>query len=377
MVRLTQVAGGAMLFVAANAHNYPVQNDGDYPVQAPPYQVQPPPAAGTTSALSSTDAQGKTSSKPGIPPAAATTPSAPGYSVHTPPAADGKSTSKATTPPAATSSTAAQSKSSTASASKSTEAATTAPGEGYPIATPAIAGVVYSTRYHTISSCAPTVTDCPYGSLTSTIIAIKPTTSVIVPSEKPTGPYPAVPGRPNTTTVAGEKPTGPAQPEQPGNVVYTTKYHTVSSCGPQMTDCPYGSTTSSVVKVTPPAPAQSQPTTVIVPVLGEKPTGSYPAVPGKPTGEQPAQPQQPTEASSPPAPTYPVKSPGKSTLAKAIYPTGGFSSTPSNGTASHSQDQPPVPSGTSPGYPVVTAGASVLSVSAAGIVAVAFAAMFL
>ncbi|KAK8076814.1 membrane ycf1 [Apiospora saccharicola] len=374
MVRLTQVAGGAMLFVAANAHNYPVQNDGDYPVQAPPCQVQPPPAAGTTNALSSTDAQGKTSSKPSIPPAAATTPSAPGYGVHTPPAADGKSTSKATTPPAATSSTAAQSKSSTASASKSTEAATTAPGEGYPIATPAIAGVVYSTRYHTISSCAPTVTDCPYGSLTSTIIAIKPTTSVIVPSEKPTGPYPAVPGRPNTTTtVAGEKPTGPAQPEQPGSVV---------------TDCPYGSTTSSVVKVTPPAPAQSQPTTVIVPVPGEKPTGSYPAVPGKPTGEQPAQPQQPTgqypaqpqqttEASSPPAPTYPVKSPGESTLAKAIYPTGGFSSTPSNGAASHSQDQPPVPSGTSPGYPVVTAGASVLSVSAAGFVAVAFAAMFL
>ncbi|KAK6858749.1 hypothetical protein PG995_005313 [Apiospora arundinis] len=135
-------------------------------------------------------------------------------------------------------------------------------------------------------------------------------------------------------------------PEQPGSVVYHTKYHTVSSCGPQVTNCPYGST-SSVVKVTPPAPAQPQPTTVIVPVPAEQP-----AQPQQPTGQYPAQPQQTTKASSSPAPTYPaqpqqpnypVKSPGKSTLAKAIYPTGGFSSTPSNGTASHSQDQPPRP----------------------------------
>ncbi|RFU23835.1 hypothetical protein B7463_g12504, partial [Scytalidium lignicola] len=86
--------------------------------------------------------------------------------------------------------------------------------------------VVYTTKTYTISSCYPTVTNCPYGSTTVEVGSYITTYPI-------TGATPAVPTIPPVV--------------HSSSVVYTTKVYTISSCHPSVTDCPYGSKTTKSI----------------------------------------------------------------------------------------------------------------------------------
>jgi hypothetical protein len=80
---------------------------------------------------------------------------------------------------------------------------------------------VYATTTYTVSSCAPTVTNCPYGHLTTETISLYTTYCPVAAT------YTPVP-----TTYA------PIE-----SVVYVTTTYTISSCAATVKYCPYGSTT--------------------------------------------------------------------------------------------------------------------------------------
>ncbi|KAH6976338.1 beta-1,3-endoglucanase [Ilyonectria robusta] len=133
---------------------------------------------------------------------------------------------------------------------------------------------VYDTKVYTVTSCAPTVTNCPVGHVTTETVGVY-------------------------TTVC------PVSEELTVSTVYTTDVHTITSCAPTVTNCPVGHVTtetvvvgttvcpvSEVSKVPPPVytkPAAStwypvgNSTKTTVPVVvattpsGSKPTGSTPS----------------------------------------------------------------------------------------------------
>ncbi|KAG4295065.1 hypothetical protein FPRO06_01649 [Fusarium proliferatum] len=108
---------------------------------------------------------------------------------------------------------------------------------------------VYSTEVYTISKCASTVKDCPYGSVTTKSYPVSTTVCPI--------------------TEEHSKPTGYAPPEYTTKTVYSTKVYTVTKCGPEVPNCPYGSVTTETVPVS----------TTVCPVTEEhpaKPTGYAP-----------------------------------------------------------------------------------------------------
>src|SRR3954447_23787771 len=82
---------------------------------------------------------------------------------------------------------------------------------------------VYATNVYTITSCAPTVTDCPEkGSVTTEIVSLYTTycpveaTMKPYPSGKPSGPYPTGPAGPSYPSH------GPGGPESSPAVPYPT-----------------------------------------------------------------------------------------------------------------------------------------------------------
>ncbi|KAF5985908.1 membrane ycf1 [Fusarium coicis] len=120
--------------------------------------------------------------------------------------------------------------------------------EGHPKPTGYTTKTVYSTEVYTISKCASTVKDCPYGSVTTKSYPVSTTVCPI--------------------TEEHSKPTGYAPPEYTTKTVYSTKVYTVTKCGPEVKDCPYGSVTTETVPVS----------TTVCPVTEEhsKPTGYAP-----------------------------------------------------------------------------------------------------
>ncbi|EFX04311.1 GPI anchored peptidase m48 [Grosmannia clavigera kw1407] len=79
---------------------------------------------------------------------------------------------------------------------------------------------MYSTVVSTIYSCAPTITDCPYGKVTTMVVAVAPS---------------------STSSVATSYST---------SIFYSTAVSTIYSCAPTITDCPYGKVTTMVYAVT-------------------------------------------------------------------------------------------------------------------------------
>ncbi|KAK6850283.1 hypothetical protein PG990_015401 [Apiospora arundinis] len=165
----------------------------------------------------------------------------------------------------------------------------------------AVAGnMVYETQYHTITSCAPEVTNCPAKSTvtSSTVYAVTTPAGGYPPS----GPYDTAPA-PYPTKPAGGNPgkpvesvtsNSPVQPTKPagGNPgLPVTSVQTISTCMPTVI---YSTVTIG----------QGVPTT---PAGGNN--GGYPSVPA-PSGGFPNKPQQPSAGlPSPPAPARPTRSP--------------------------------------------------------------------
>lgn len=203
----------------------------------------------------------------------------------------------------------------------------------------------YITEEVTITSCAPTVTDCP---ARSTVVS-KTTYPVIVTSA------------PATYTR------------------YTTIVNTITSCAPTVTNCPYGSLTSTVIPITSTAVQYSNCTTSTG--AGPKPTSSaapvpvVPVVPVVPAGPAtvtvtvnycpapsstlvPVVPVQPT---TPVAPVVPA------TSAAVVPAPSGAPVKPANGTAV-TTSTPPKFTGAA-----ATMSGSLGAVALAGVIAVFFA----
>ncbi|OLN83418.1 hypothetical protein CCHL11_02983 [Colletotrichum chlorophyti] len=235
------------------------------------------------------------------------------------------------------------------------------------------ASTVFSTKFFTITSCAPEVTNCP---ARSTVVS-----SSVVP----------------LTT----------------STIYTTKVSTITSCAPEVTNCPAGSTvvvtkteavsttvcpvTETGAKPTPTGPAPTGPAVPVPPPAGGNHTAPVPPV--KPTTEGGSKPVPVTTGgvapsvskpavftTSPAAPVCPgVSVKTISTSVTTVIPTVIYE------TVEVPCPTPSKPSATIPGVPTggngtavpptktpVTAGASGLTGSAilaavAGVAAFAFA----
>jgi hypothetical protein len=109
---------------------------------------------------------------------------------------------------------------------------------------------VYTTTIYTVTSCPPTVTNCPVGHVTTETIALYTTYC----------PYTA----PATTSAAASALTT--------STVYTTTIYTVSKCPPTVTNCPYGQVTTETIAlyttVCPVAEASAPATATGAPELG-------------------------------------------------------------------------------------------------------------
>ncbi|KAK7936628.1 uncharacterized protein PG986_015066 [Apiospora aurea] len=181
----------------------------------------------------------------------------------------------------------------------------------------AVAGnMVYETQYHTITSCAPEVTDCPARSTvtSSTVMAVttpaggyavssvvpqKPAetpaaSSPVVPTGgKQTGPYDTAPApyptKPAAESVSSNSPVQPSQPAGGNGGNPVTSVQTISTCMPTVIY-----STVTIGQSVPTGPAGGN-------------NGGYPSVPA-PSGGFPNKPQQPS-AGLPLAPARPTRSP--------------------------------------------------------------------
>ncbi|KAG9674036.1 hypothetical protein KCU99_g3755, partial [Aureobasidium melanogenum] len=101
---------------------------------------------------------------------------------------------------------------------------------GLAVAAPAITETVHSTEVETITSCGPEVTNCPARSATSAPVV--PTSAPVVPTSAPVIPTSA------PVAAAVQNTSAPAVPELSTVTLYSTKAVTISSCAPEVTNCP-------------------------------------------------------------------------------------------------------------------------------------------
>ncbi|OTA70256.1 hypothetical protein K449DRAFT_7007 [Hypoxylon sp. EC38] len=135
---------------------------------------------------------------------------------------------------------------------------------------------IYTTSVHTITSCAPTVTNCPAGGyVTTETISIG--TTVCPVTEGGSSPKP-------TTTVSVPE-------DYTTSTVEVTKTYTITSCKPTVTNCPVGSVTTEISV-----------TTTVFPVGNTSPSSS------KPIGNTGAE-------------SYPVESTGAASKPESQSPT--------------------------------------------------------
>ncbi|CAM1505874.1 Fc.00g115110.m01.CDS01 [Cosmosporella sp. VM-42] len=205
---------------------------------------------------------------------------------------------------------------------------------------------IYTTSVHTVSKCPETVTDCPYGHLTTETIAISTTvcpvskttevptswtTSTIYTTsvhtvtkcppeviDCPVGPHVTTETIAISTTVCPvteEHPAPPTYTAPPTNLttstLYTTQHYTITKCPPEVPNCPIGSVTTTVYPTgTTICPVTY--TTVVTP-------GTTKVIPQPPPVSKPSQPP----ASQPPysKPSQPPAPPA-TTTAVVVTPTG-------------------------------------------------------
>lgn len=159
---------------------------------------------------------------------------------------------------------------------------------------------VYSTAVSTITSCAADVEDCPAASQTTAYVTetIAVSTTVCPVTEAETT-KPAQPTTEASPEESGKPPveyTTTSAPAEPSTITfYSTSAVTVTSCAPEVEDCPASSTVVSSKEV---------------PV-------SYSVV-ETPKASSPASPEQPSEA----APTGEAPAPYTSAPASEVAPTG-------------------------------------------------------
>jgi len=120
---------------------------------------------------------------------------------------------------------------------------------GYPMGS--TTSTVYTTSVYTITSCAPTVTNCParLGQVTTDVISLYTTVCPVTAAQTTTPPAPTM--TPYTTST-----------------IYITQEYTITACPAYVTNCPVGSKTTTVLTSTTVCPVATQ--TVVVP--NSKPT---------------------------------------------------------------------------------------------------------
>ncbi|KAL5344529.1 hypothetical protein ACLOAV_010510 [Pseudogymnoascus australis] len=175
---------------------------------------------------------------------------------------------------------------------------------------------VYYTEEVTITSCAPTITDCP---AQSTVVSL---TSYPVPSTtEAEEPIPTTTEAPVPTTEAEETLTS-----------YTTIVNTITSCHPTVTDCPIGQETT----ITVPCSTTEAPLPTETPVVPEVPTETEVPTTPAPTVPEPTVPAPPATVtvtiSSCPVDTPTWTSVPVGPTANPPVPTISGFPTPSNGT---------------------------------------------
>ncbi|KAK1253629.1 hypothetical protein MKX07_001706 [Trichoderma sp. CBMAI-0711] len=186
------------------------------------------------------------------------------------------------------------------------------------------------TIVHTITSCAPEVTNCPARHSTqvihTTLPAPQPTGSAspVVTAGAP-APSSGVPGAPGPSYSVPEGPApsnGPSGPETITTAI--TVVHTITSCAPEVTNCPARHSTE-IIHTTYPAP---QPTGVASP-------------PAPPVAPAPAPSVEPAPSVAPvPVPSYLPLPPAASAPASPVAPAPAPSSEPGSPAA-----PAPAPSG--------------------------------
>ncbi|KAI6367089.1 hypothetical protein MCOR25_005011 [Pyricularia grisea] len=229
-----------------------------------------------------------------------------------------------------------------------------------------VTSTITTTKTYTITSCAPTVTKCSIGQVTSEVVT---TTTVCPVTATGTGSATTATGSTSTITPIGT-PTGTATtkattktPEQSvTSTITTTKTYTITSCAPTVTKCPIGQVTSEVITTTticPPEPTTTLQTTTVHSTLSLTSTVRI----TRPTSSL-------SSKSSPPFPS------SSAVGSNSTLPASTKTATPTltRGTATGTGTViKPTTATTTPSVPVVTAGAS--GVEAAGLLA--FGALFL
>ncbi|KAH7310140.1 hypothetical protein BKA65DRAFT_166725 [Rhexocercosporidium sp. MPI-PUGE-AT-0058] len=200
----------------------------------------------------------------------------------------------------------------------------------YPASTPVyVTSVVETTKTYVISSCAPTVINCPYGSVTTSVshyTTVCPATSTETAKGYPT-PTPEYSGSVTKYTTS---------------TVYATSVYTITSCAPTVTNCPLGHVTTEIVKlyttVCPVTPTATRPATVTLVPYPQSPAQTQPGAPGA-NPSYPANPEAPaptypaggatTPGAGVPVPTYPAgpseAETSKGNVGVPTYPAGGAS----------------------------------------------------
>lgn len=124
---------------------------------------------------------------------------------------------------------------------------------------------VYTTKIHTITSCAPGVVDCHQGKVTTETVSLYTTVCPVAPT--------AYPEKPVSTklSVPAKMPTETARPRIT-STFYATKVHTMTACPPDVTNCPNGKVVTQVMSwvstassETPAFPAASTPERLLKP----------------------------------------------------------------------------------------------------------------
>ncbi|KAK4200328.1 glycoside hydrolase superfamily [Triangularia verruculosa] len=150
----------------------------------------------------------------------------------------------------------------TATASETETATASETATDGPVVTPSpsfTTSTIYSTTTFTITSCAPSITDCP-GRVVTKTIAIGTTVCPVTTTDAP--------------AITSSIPAGFTT-----STIYSTKTLTLTSCGPTVTNCPAGSTTTTVIPIG----------TTVCPISDVEITSTpVPVVPGVETSSKPA-----------------------------------------------------------------------------------------
>jgi chitinase len=109
---------------------------------------------------------------------------------------------------------------------------------------------IYTTSIYTITYCHPTVTNCPYGHVTTATVSLYTTICPVTQNPPPL----TTPAEVWTTST-----------------IYTTITYTITACAPTIQNCPYGDKTTETIPVyttvCPENPGQNQPPAVVIGVL--------------------------------------------------------------------------------------------------------------